>query len=190
MSRPIETTRAVSTDFPPPRARQLVEEVARELCARGATVAVSEAACGGLLSSFLVSVPGASRWFHGGTLVYSLKSRLKLSGWSQADIASYTGPSPAVALRLARNLRFELGATYVLSETGYASAATPADPPAGTAHFGVAGPAGDASWTYVSGCADRRANMQLFAERGLECLLEMIRRGPPDPEQETSEAAD
>ena len=97
----------MSAEFPPTRAKELVDKISRILKNRDETIAVSEAACGGLLSSYLVSIPGASQWFHGGTLVYSLKSRLKLSGWSQKDIDNYTGPSVDVALRLARNLRLE-----------------------------------------------------------------------------------
>lgn len=170
-------------EFPPRRALELVTAISENLKQRKETIAVSEAACGGLLSSYLVSVPGASEWFYGGTMVYSLKSSLKLSGWDAKDIENYTGPSKSVALRLARNLRLELGATYTLSETGYASQSPTAqsnDPDAasktGVVYFGISGPDRDISYVHHTCKTDRCENMQLFAIKGLELLLEELER--------------
>lgn len=170
-------------EFPPARAVELVTKISEVLKRRGETIAVCEAACGGLLSSYLVSVPGASKWFYGGTLVYSLKSRLKLSGWDAHDIESYTGPSTNVAMRLARNLRLELGATYTLSETGYASAPQTSidnDPEAesktGTVYFGISGPDRDLSKVHKTESTERCENMQSFALEGLEFLWQELQR--------------
>lgn len=114
-------------------------------------------------------------------MVYSLKSRLKLSGWESEDIDNYTGPSQNVALRLARNLRLELGATYTLSETGYAStplATSDKDPDAasktGDVYFGISAPNRDTSHVFNTGETDRCRNMQLFATKGLELLLQEL----------------
>ncbi|SCV99425.1 LAFE_0A02872g1_1 [Lachancea fermentati] len=169
----------MTAEFPPPNTSELVKRISELLQEREETIAVSEAACGGLLSSYLVSVPGASQWFHGGTLVYSLKSRLKLSGWDEEDILNYTGPSVDVALRLARNLKFELGATYTLSETGFASASSNLVPKGkdqgvGTVYYGISGPTRDVSKTYKTGSEDRCFNMQEFAIHGLKFLLEEL----------------
>lgn len=173
-------------DFPPKKAEVLVNRISEILKSRHETVAVTEAACGGLLSSYLVSVVGASEWFDGGTLVYSLKSRLKLSGWNSKDIENYTGPSDNVALRLARNLRLELGSTYTLSETGYASL-MPNNPEAsdktGMVYFGISGPNRDLCQTYSTHNTDRCYNMQQFALKGLEFLLEELENRQKDPEQ-------
>lgn len=177
-------------DFPPQRAVDLVTRISAILKRRHETVAVCEAACGGLLSSYLVSVPGASDWFYGGTLVYSLKSRLKLSGWDAKDIENYTGPCTNVALRLARNLRLELGATYTLSETGYASEsqismANDPDAPSktGTVYFGISGPDKDISKVHKTGKTDRCENMQTFALEGLEFFLQELERCDNNQEQ-------
>lgn len=176
-------------EFPPKKAEVLVNRISEILRSRQETVAVTEAACGGLLSSYLVSVPGASEWFDGGTLVYSLKSRLKLSGWDTKDIENYTGPSDNVALRLARNMRLELGSTYTLSETGYASP-VPNNPEAagktGVVYFGISGPNKDLCQTYSTGSDDRRYNMQEFALQGLEFLLRELENHQKNPEQHKS----
>ena len=44
--------------FPPEDIAQIVLEIATILRTRNQTLAVSEAACGGLISAYLVSVPG------------------------------------------------------------------------------------------------------------------------------------
>lgn len=169
--------------FPSEETASTVAKIAQILRRRNETISVSEAACGGLLSAYLVSVPGASQWFHGGTLVYSLKSKLKLSGWSEADIISYTGPSEKVALRLARTLRIELGSTYVISETGVAGPVEEgadktvfANEDVGKVYLGISTPEGEKSKTFKTGSVDRSANMQEFAQRGLEFFLEELEK--------------
>ncbi|ANZ75461.1 Hypothetical protein PP7435_CHR2-0688 [Komagataella phaffii CBS 7435] len=167
--------------FPPESVKPLVKEIAQHLIENNETVAVSEGVCGGLLSAYLVSIPGASQFFLGGTLVYSLKSRLKLSGWDEKDISSYTGPSEEVVLRLARNLKMELGATYVLSETGFAGPSgqygkgSDQDEEVGTVYLGISTPQGDLACVKRTGIKSRSDNMALFAEEGLKFLLEHLK---------------
>ncbi|KAJ9109680.1 hypothetical protein QFC19_002121 [Naganishia cerealis] len=168
-------------EFPPRDVSDVVHRIATLLRARNHTLAVSEAACGGLLSAYLVSVPGASDFYIGGKLLYSLKQRLRLSGWLDQEIQSYVGPSELVALKLARTTRYELGLTYVLSETGYAGPSTdlhlgaPAGADAvGTVFLGVSGPNGEISTVCRTGKNDRSSNMIEFARHGLEFLLEQL----------------
>lgn len=152
----------------------LVGAIAQALRARDESVAVSENCCGGLIASYLVSVSGASQFFVGGTTTYALKSRLVLSGWSEEDVRSYTGPSEEVALRLARNLKFELGATYTLAETGWTG--PHGDAQCGEAFVACCGPRGSRTATIASDTAVRVENMELFARRALEFLLETIKQ--------------
>ncbi len=176
----------MASEFPPSNVTETVKSIADILKRRKETVSVSEAACGGLLSAYLVSVPGASEWFHGGTLVYSLKSRLKLSGWSEEDILNYTGPSEKVVLRLARNLRMDLGSTYVLSETGIAGPVLQlqdkegksiySNEDIGTVFLGIAYPGGEVSTFKKTTSSDRSFNMQEFAKAGLEFFLEELKK--------------
>ncbi|KAH3668133.1 hypothetical protein OGAPHI_001887 [Ogataea philodendri] len=171
--------------FPPDEIKILVEEIAQILQSRKQTLSVSEGACGGLLSAYLISLPGASKFFDGSRLIYSLKSRLKLSGWDTDQIRNYTGPSEAVVLRLARNLRIEFGSTYVLSESGFAGPSTSVglgdqesitdSSKQGLVYLGVSGPNGDKSCVISTGHEDRSENMQLFAKKGLEFLLRVLR---------------
>ncbi|TID30350.1 hypothetical protein CANINC_001052 [Pichia inconspicua] len=175
-------------DFPPEEIQSLVAQIAEILIARGETVSVSEGACGGLLSAYLISLPGASSFFDGGRLVYSLKSRLRLSGWNMQQIKNYTGPSEQVALKMARNMRIEFGSTYVLSETGYAGPSTNVglshdntsinddDAKVGIVYLGISGPNGNKSCELCTNCNDRSMNMQLFAKYSLEFFLETLKQ--------------
>ncbi|CDK24212.1 unnamed protein product [Kuraishia capsulata CBS 1993] len=173
--------------FPPDDLKELLERISNILIRRNETIAVSEGACGGLLAAYLVSIPGASKFFDGGRLLYSLKSRLRLSGWDSKDISLYTVPSESGALKMARNLRIELGSTYVLSETGIAgpshSMAGDGDGSLsqnsidlGTVYFGFWGPNGEESCTMHTGLSERSQNMQQFARLGLQFLLSVLEK--------------
>ncbi|CUM67809.1 uncharacterized protein PRCAT00005515001 [Priceomyces carsonii] len=169
-------------EFPAADVQVLVTQIADILRARNETLAISEAACGGLLSAYIVSVPGASDFYIGGKLLYLLKQRLKLSGWSETDIADYMGPSEQVALKLARTTKYELGSTYVLSETGFAGPSadlhllvTPGSDEIGKVYLGLSGPNGESSCSRNTNCRIRSQNMTQFAKMGLEFLLDELR---------------
>lgn len=170
--------------FPPQEVKQLVSDIAEILRERKQTLAVSEAACGGLLSAYIVSIMGASDFYIGGKLVYSIRQRLKLSGWSDEDIASYMGPLEQVVLKLARTTKYELGSTYVLSETGFAGPTNSlhlrakndeGDVSVGTVYLGLSGPRGEVSCKHETGSVERAQNMELFAKLGLEFLLQCLK---------------
>ncbi|KAF5098050.1 hypothetical protein DV451_003562 [Geotrichum candidum] len=153
--------------FPPIDIVPLVNRIAAVLRERKQTITISESACGGLISSYLVSVPGASEYYHGGTLTYALKSRLKLSGWSNEDINTYT------------NLKLELGSTYTLSETGWAgpTGSSGNDSSVGTVFFAIVSPTTQTSVRKVLDNVDpedRSGNMVRFAKLALEFLLEVL----------------
>jgi PncC family amidohydrolase len=178
-------------NFPGADIQELVGEIAAILRRRSETLAVSEAACGGLISAALVLVPGASNFYIGGKLVYSLKQRLKLSGWSETDIQNYMGPSQQVALKLARTTKYELGATYVLSETGFAGPSKDlhlnnqnSEAEVGTVYLGLTGPNVQVSTEKKTGELERSKNMTSFAKLGLEFLLTQLRLQDKKDEKE------
>ncbi|KAK6456230.1 uncharacterized protein RJT20DRAFT_42952 [Scheffersomyces xylosifermentans] len=177
--------------FPPEEIEVLVTKIAAILRDRNETLAISEAACGGLLSAYIVTVPGASNFYIGGKLVYSLKQRLKLSGWTDDEISNYMGPSEQVALKLARTTKYELGSTYVLSETGFAgpskdlhlsentngkSADQATDAEVGTVYLGLSGPKVQVSTSRKTSSEVRAFNMAEFAKLGLQFLLEQLEK--------------
>lgn len=152
----------------------IAEKIAAVLVSKNETIAVSDAACGGLIGAYLVAVPGASDFFVGSRTAYTVKSRLHLSGWSQEEINSYTGPSEEVAARMGRRLRLEIGATYVLAETGWAGPSASGDAKVGDVYLSVAGATKTVSKKCSTGLSDRLENMEAFAKLALEYLLEQL----------------
>ena len=74
--------------------RELAEEIASRLTERGETVAVAESTAGGLISAALLSVAGASRYYSGGGVLYTLNSRTALAGVPAEEYADYRGTTP------------------------------------------------------------------------------------------------
>jgi nicotinamide-nucleotide amidase len=134
------------------------------------TIAVSESACGGLISASLVAVPGASAYYVGGAVIYTRKSQEGLLQVPDRDMADMRASSEPYASLNARTIRESLGTTWALSETG-ASGPTGNryGDSAGHACIAVAGPV-ERVITLETGVADREANMWTFATAALELL--------------------
>jgi PncC family amidohydrolase len=152
----------------------LTERAARVaiiLAERRETVAVAESSAGGLISAALLSVPGASAYFIGGSVVYTGKARMSLLGLTREAVAGVRSASEAYALILARTVRENLGATWGLAETGAAGpSGNGYGDPAGHACLAVSGVTDTAS-TLRTGSSDRQFNMSAFAATALDLLL-------------------
>jgi PncC family amidohydrolase len=140
------------------------------------TIAVAESSAGGLISAALLSVPGASAFFLGGGVIYTLEARRALLALPDETFAGIRPSTEEYALRLARAVRQHLGTTWGLSETG-ATGPTGnryGDPP-GHACIAVAGPV-EETITVETGQADREANMWAFTKAALELLEKAIKK--------------
>jgi nicotinamide-nucleotide amidase len=98
----------------------LEEVVLLNLGLRCLTLATAESCTGGLLAQRLTSIPGSSRYFLGGAVVYS--DALKTTFASvPAELVASKGPvSPEVARSLAEGIRARTGASLGVSITGIA----------------------------------------------------------------------
>jgi len=150
--------------------------VGRLLAARKETLAVAESSAGGLINAALVAVPGASVYYLGGVIVYTLASRTALLGITAEDMAHTRSSTEPFAKLLAARVRRDLGATWGLSETGASgpSGNRYGDAP-GHACIAVSGPV-ETVITLETGSADREANMWTFARRAIELLEACIRK--------------
>ena len=54
------------------------QSAAKLLCDLSHSISVAESSTGGMISASLLSVPGASRYFKGGAVIYTAKSRLRI----------------------------------------------------------------------------------------------------------------
>ena len=73
--------------------------VGPDLIARSDTITVSETSTGGLIAAMLLAVPGASAYFKGATVPYSLPSRRHWFGMNRHTVADLEPMSEAIAMR-------------------------------------------------------------------------------------------
>jgi PncC family amidohydrolase len=144
---------------------------------RQQTIAVAESSAGGLISAVLVAVPGASAFFLGGSVIYTLEARRLLLNLPDTDFTGVRASTEEYALRMARAVRQLFGTTWGLSETGatgptgnrYGDAA-------GHACVAVAGPT-ERVLTIETRHSGREANMWMFTATAIELLETCLRQG-------------
>ncbi len=148
------------------------------LVARGQTLAVVDGATGGLISAGLLAMPGASAFYRGGGIVYTLKGRRIVLGHEPGSLRGLTSATPAYALAQAELIRARYQADWGIAETGAAGPGVhPLGVPSGSSAIGVVGPDGvQAAITVATGSADRLGNMQAFALAALGLLAETLLR--------------
>lgn len=105
---------------------------------RQATLAVAESCTGGMIAQRITSVPGSSRSFLGGAIVYSDALKSAFAGVPADLIAQHGAVSAEVAKALAHGIRLRTGATIGLGITGVAGPAGGTDTkPVGLVHIAV-----------------------------------------------------
>jgi len=109
--------------------------VARALAVEGLTLGLAESLTGGLASSRLVNVPGASQWFRGSVVSYASEVKFDVLGVPKGPVVS-----EEAAIAMAEGARRVLGADVGLSITGVAGPDPQDDQPPGTVFVGVARP--------------------------------------------------
>jgi nicotinamide-nucleotide amidase len=115
--------------------------VVEALRSRAETLAVAESLTGGLLAATIVDVPGASKVFRGGLVVYATDLKHTLAG-VDADLLAALGPvDGTVAAQLADGARSRCGATWGLATTGVAGPDSQDGKPVGTVFVALSGPA-------------------------------------------------
>jgi PncC family amidohydrolase len=154
-----------------PELAELAEILGARLKSRKETVAVAESSAGGLISAALLSVPGASAYYLGGTVVYTGLARSRFLGLPREAIAGMRSASEPYALLLARTIREQFQATWAVAESGAAGpTGNPYGDAAGHSCIAVSGPV-EQVITLETGDEDRIANMTAFAVETLKLLI-------------------
>ena len=141
---------------------------------RKQTVAVVESSTGGLVSAALLSVPGASSYFLGSAVVYTVEARRALFDITDEKMAGMRASTEAYAMLMARTGRVRLAATWGLAETG-ATGPTGnryGDPPGHTC-IAICGPV-ERAITIETGSHDRVGNMRAFSAAALDLLAQSL----------------
>ena len=156
-----------------PDISRAAEQIGALLRERGETVAVAEGSAGGLISAALLSVPGASAYYLGGTVIYTATAG---RAWMAGEVEVPTGmrgATEAFAAYLATSVRLKVGATWGVGEAGAAGPANPYGDPAGYTWLAVDGPR-SVTRNVLTGLDDRSENMMAFTAATLELFAEAL----------------
>ena len=152
--------------------------VGEHLKASGETLAVTESSTGGLVSASLLAVPGASAYFKGGSVVYTLASRKALLGITGDHVQGLEPLTEAMVQRFAEVARAQLDTTWGIAELGVAGpAGARYGPSPGISVIAVDGPY-RASVTIETGSSDRESNMWHFTRAALQLLEKVLVTSP------------
>ena len=142
---------------------------------RGQTVAVADGATGGLISAGLLTVPGATAFYVGGGVIYSLKGRSVLLDLSDEELAGMKSVTERYALLQARAIRDRFGADWGVAESGSAGPGKhPYGIKAGLSCIAVVGPGAAIASTVETNSDDRIDNMKAFAAAALSLLTDAL----------------
>src|SRR5574344_2693814 len=98
----------------------LASEVVQELADLGLTLGFAESLTGGMISSGIVAVPGASKVFKGSVVSYTNDVKINLLGVNPEVISEFTEVSDRCAEQMALGASRLLGCNIALSVTGIA----------------------------------------------------------------------
>lgn len=152
--------------------------VASMLAHQGLTIALAESLTGGLATSRLVNIPGASKWLNGGITSYSTSVKQKLLNLPPGPVVSREA-----AIEMATRVAELFGADIGLSFTGVAGPDTQDDQPVGRVYIGLSLPAESAEAIELNLPGDRSLIRQLAVISGLDLLRRRLMRPkvPPSP---------
>ncbi len=156
---------------------ELSAAVAALLKERDQTISVAESSTGGLISAALLAIPGASAYFQGGGVVYTLEARRALLGITNSQVEGLSPLSEEYITLSAQAIRQKLGTTWGLAEIGATGpAGTRYGHPPGMCVLAVDGPV-QLTREIETGSDDREGNMWRFTEAAFELLGEAMAQG-------------
>lgn len=155
----------------------------RTLVARGVTVAAAESLTGGLVTSALTTVPGASATVRGGLVLYATDLKESIGG-VDLRILQEDGPvAESTARAMATGVRLRMSSDIGLATTGVAGPEDQDGHPPGTVHVAVATSGAVTSRSFVGDDRLRgdRADVRFATvEAVLGVLLAAVRESPDD----------
>lgn len=144
------------------------------LTERGLTLSVAESCTGGLICHAITSVPGSSRSFKAGIVVYSMDAKLNLLGIDKAILNSFGVVSPETAKAMSEAVLAKTGADVSLSTTGNLGPDALEGKDVGLVYFAVSSSNGTSVKEKHFG-NERYYNKYSAAIEGIEYLIEIAK---------------
>lgn len=119
--------------------KTLIHLLADQLLAKNWQLVTAESCTGGLIAAYLTDIPGSSRWFERGFVVYSNLAKQQMLHVSGELLEKYGAVSEPVACAMAEGALQQSAGQMALSVTGIAGPdGGTADKPVGMVCFGWA----------------------------------------------------
>lgn len=139
------------------------------------TFSFAESCTGGLLSSKITDLSGASDVFHGGVVAYDNKIKINLLNVDQSVLNKFGAVSKEVAVQMAVGLLNNFQTDYAISITGIAGpAGGTKEKPVGTVAIGYATKNKNGAYLF-SFPGDRIKLKDRFSDKALLVLLELLK---------------
>ncbi|MGA1822697.1 MAG: CinA family protein [Thermoplasmatota archaeon] len=152
------------------------ERLVEASVSKGLLLSAVESCTGGLVSSLITDVPGASKAYLGGLSAYSNDLKISLAGVDEDTLIGNGAVSPDTAREMAEGFLRISGADITLSVTGIAGPTGGTDEkPVGTVYIGIAVKGGE---THVEGFflpgLTRTGFKEEVAKRALSMILATV----------------
>lgn len=152
-----------------------LEEVIGDLLRNsGKTLSAAESCTGGMISSLITSVPGASEYYKGSVTSYAISVKENLLGVDPDIISNYGVVSSECVAQMAEGVKRATGSDFAVSTSGIAGpgGGTP-ETPAGLVWVGISSPKGTRTVKFQFR-NDRKRNIERFSASALNELRKEI----------------
>lgn len=139
------------------------------------TLSIAESCTGGLISHYITTLPGASKFFLAGIISYSVDAKLKILGVSKEIISNYGVVSEETAKEMADKVRKLANTDFSISTTGNLGPETLEDKEKGLIYIGVS----NNSQTFTKTLrlkGNREENKKGAAIESLKFLLDILKQ--------------
>ena len=153
---------------------RLADRAATLLNESNQTIGIAESSSGGLISAHLLAIPGASRYFIGGSVIYTRVAQKGLLKVTDGQMDGLRASTEEYASLNAKTIKETLETTWGLSETGATGpSGNRYGDSAGHSCVGVSGPVSRAM-TIETGVGEREQNMLSFTKEALGFLINCL----------------
>ncbi|KAA1284469.1 MAG: CinA family protein [SAR202 cluster bacterium] len=153
---------------------RLADRAATLLKESNQTIGIAESSSGGLISAHLLAIPGASRYFIGGSVIYTRVAQKGLLKVTDGQMDGLRASTEEYASLNAKTIKETLETTWGLSETGATGpSGNRYGDSAGHSCVGVSGPVSRAM-TIETGVGEREQNMLSFTKEALGFLINCL----------------
>lgn len=101
------------------------------------TISTCESITGGMIASMIVEVPGASKVFKGGLVVYTNEAKQKLANVSEKTLNEYGAISKQCVIEMANNTNKKLRSDISIAVSGNAGPVVDENKPVGMSYLAI-----------------------------------------------------